>query len=78
MEKLVEPPPSEGDEATITTMSPLVAVVQYMSTNSAKSTFVGNTGLVVKAISSKLPHDQDMQGQNNVISALQTQVRSLT
>ena len=37
-----------------------------------------NTGLVVKAISSKLPHDQDMQAQNNVISALQTQVRSLT
>ena len=37
-----------------------------------------NTGLVVKAILSKLPHDQDMQAQNNVISALQTQVHSLT
>ena len=37
-----------------------------------------NTGLVVKTISSKLPHDQDMQAQNNVVSALQTQVRSLT
>ena len=36
-----------------------------------------NTGLVVKEISSKLPHDQDMQAQNNVISALQTQVHSL-
>src|SRR5215216_2183134 len=78
MEKIVEPPPSEGDEATITAMSPLAAVGQYMSTNSAKSTFLRNTGLVVKAISSKLPHDQDMQAQNNVISALQTQVHSLT
>ena len=34
--------------------------------------------MVVKAITSKLSHDQDMQAQNNVISALQTQVRSLT
>ena len=75
---MVEPPPSEGDEATITAMSPLAAVGQYLSTNSAKSTFLRNTGLVVKAISSKLPHDQDMQAQNNVISALQTQVHSLT
>ena len=74
----MEPPPSKGDEATITAMSPLAAVGQYMSTNSAKSTFLHNTGLVVKAISSKLPHDQDMQAQNNVISALQTQVHSLT
>ena len=49
-----------------------------MSTNSAKSTFLRNTGLVVKAISSKLPHDQDMQAQSNVVSALQTQVHSLT
>ena len=37
-----------------------------------------NTGLVVKEISSKLPHDQDMQAQSNVVSALQTQVCSLT
>ena len=72
MEKVVEPPPSEGDEAAITAMPPLVAVGQYLSTNSAKSTFLRNIGLVVKAISSKLPHDQDMQAQNNVISALQT------
>ena len=43
MEKMVEPPPSEGDEATITAMSPLAAVGQYMSTNSAKSTFLRNT-----------------------------------
>ena len=52
MEKMVEPPPSEGDEATITAMSPLAAVGQYLSTNSAKSTFLHNTSLVVKAISS--------------------------
>ena len=78
MEKMVESPPSEGDEATITTMSPLAVVGQYLSTNSAKSTFLCNTGLVVQEISSKLPHDQDMQAQNNVISALQTQVNSLT
>ena len=75
---MVEPPPSEGSEATITAMPALDAVGQYLSTNSAKSTFLRNTGLVVKAISSKLPHDQDMQAQNNVISALQTQVHSLT
>ena len=78
MEKMVEPPPSEGGEATITAMSALAAVGQYLSTNSAKSTFLRNTVLVVKAISSKLPHDQDMQAQNNVVSALQTQVHSLT
>ena len=75
---MVEPPPSEGGEATITAMSALAAVGQYVSTNSAKSTFLRNTGLVVKAISSKLPHDQDMQAQNNVVYALQTQVHSLT
>ena len=75
---MVEPPPSEGGEATITAMLALAAVDQYLSTNSAKRTFQHKTGLVVKPISSKLPHDQDMQAQNNVISALQTQVRSLT
>ena len=75
---MVEPPASEGGEATITAMSALAAVGQYLSTNSAKSMFLRNTGFVVMAISSKLPHDQDMQAQNNVISALQTQVRSLT
>ena len=78
MKKMVEPPPSEGGEATITAMSSLAVVGQYLSTNSAKSTFLHNTRLVVKAISSKLPHDQDMQSQNNVISVLQTQVHSLT
>ena len=75
---MVEPPPSEGGEATITTMAALVVVGQYLSTNSAKSTFLRNTGLVVKAISSKLPHDQDMQAQSNVVSTLQTKVHSLT
>ena len=75
---MVEPPPSEGGEATITAMSALDVVGQYLSTtNSAKSMFLRNTGLVVKAISSKLPHDQDMQAQSNVVSALQTQVHSL-
>ena len=72
---MVEPPPSKGGEETITAMSALAVV---LSTNSAKSTFLRNTGLVVKAISSKLPHDQDMQAQSNVVSALQTQVHSLT
>ena len=75
---MVEPPPSEGGEATIIAMSALAAVGQYLSTNSAKSMFLRNTGLVVKAISSKVPHDQDMQAQNNVVSALHTQVHSLT
>ena len=75
---MVEPPPSEGGEATITAMSALAAVGQYLSTNSAKITFLRNTGLVVKAISSKLPHDQDIQAQSNVVSVLQTQVHSLT
>ena len=74
---MVEPPPSESGEATITAMSALAAVGQYLSTNSAKSTFLHNIGLVVKAISSKLPHDQDMQAQSNVVSVLQTQVQSL-
>ena len=73
----MKPPPSEGGEATITAMSALTAVGQYLSTNSAKRTFLRNTELVVKAISSKLPHDQDMKSQNNVVSALQTQVHSL-
>ena len=78
MEKMVEPPPSEGDEETITAMPPLSVVGQYLSTNSAKSTFLHNTELVVKAISSKLPHDQHKQAQGNVVSVLQTQVHSLT
>ena len=49
MEQMIEQPqPPEGDEATTGTMSPLVVVRQYLSTNSAKSTFLRNSGLVVK------------------------------
>ena len=49
MEKMIEQPqPPEGDEATTGTMSPLATVRQYLSTNSAKSTFLRNSGLVVK------------------------------
>ena len=66
MEKMVELPPSEGGETTITAMSALATVGQYLSTNSAKSTFLRNTALVVKDISSKLPHDQDMQAQSKL------------
>ena len=66
---MVEPPPSKGGEATIIAMSALAAV-GYLSTNSAKRTFLRNTGLVVKAIPSKVPHDQDTEAQNNVISVL--------
>ena len=66
---MVEPPPPEGGEANITAMSALAAVGQYLSTNSAKSTFLRNTGLIVKAISSKLPHEQDMQAQSNLVSS---------
>ena len=55
------PQPPEGDEATTGTMSPLAAVRQYLSPNSAKSMFLHNTGLVVRAISSKLPHDDSCQ-----------------
>ena len=64
---MVEQTPSDGNDATIIAMSPLAAVGQYLSTNSAKSTFLCNNGLVVKAILSKLPHDQDMQAHNNVV-----------
>ena len=78
MEQMIEQPqPPEGDEATTGTMSPLAVVGQYMSTSTTKSTFLCNTRSVVKAISSKPPHDQDMQAQNNGISTLQTQVHSL-
>ena len=38
MEQMIEQPqPPEGDEATIGTISPLAAVCQYLSTNSAKT-----------------------------------------
>ena len=71
MDQMIEQPqPPEGDEATTGTMSPLATVRQYLSTNSAKSTFLRNYGLVVKVTSSKSPHEQDMQAQSNVVSAL--------
>ena len=75
---MVESPPSEGDEATIGTMSPLAAVRQYLSTNSQKSTFLRNSGLVVKVTSSKSPTEQNLPARQSDISVLQTQVRSLT
>ena len=38
MEQMIkQPQPLEGDEATTGTMSPLAAVRQYLSTNSAKA-----------------------------------------
>ena len=55
-----QPQPPEGDEATTRTMSPLVAVRQYLSTNSAKSTFLRNYGLVVKVTSTKSPTEQNL------------------
>ena len=78
MEQIIEQPqPPKGDEATIGTMSPLVAVRQYLSTNSAKSTFLRNSGLVVKVTSSKSPTEQNLPARQSDISVLQTQVQSL-
>ena len=78
MEKMIEQPqPPEGDEATTCTMSPLAAVRQYLSTNSAKSTFLRNSGLVVKVTSSKSPTEQNLPARQSDISVLQTQVQSL-
>ena len=78
MKQMIEQPqPPEGDEATIGTMSPLAAVHQYVSTNSAKSTFLRNSGLVVKVTSSKSPNEQNHPARQSDISVLQTQVQSL-
>ena len=74
---MVELPPSEGDEATTGTMSPLATVRQYLSTNSAKSTFLHNSGLVVKVTLSKSPTEQNLPARQSDISVLQTQVQSL-
>ena len=61
MEQMVEQPqPPEGDKATTGTMSPIVEVRQYLSTNSAKSTFLRNSRLVVKVTSSKSPTEQNL------------------
>ena len=72
-----QPEPPEGDEATTDTMSSLAAVLQYISTNSAKSTFLPNSGLVVKVTSSKSPTEQNLPARQSDISVLQTQVQSL-
>ena len=78
MEQMIEhPQPPKGDEATTGTMSPLVAVRQYLSTNSAKSTFLHNSRLVVKVTSSKSPTEQNLPTRQSDISVLQTQVQSL-
>jgi hypothetical protein len=78
MEQMIEQPqPPEGNEATTGTMSPLAAVRQYLSTNSAKSTFLRNSGLVVKVTSSKSPTEQNLPARQSDISVLQTQVQSL-
>ena len=76
MEQMIEQPqPPEGDEATTGTMSPLAAVHQYLSTNSAKSIFLRNSGLVVKVTSSKSPTEQNLPARQSDISVLQTQVQ---
>ena len=78
MEQMIEQPqPPEGDEATTGTMWPLAAVRQYLSTNSAKSTFLRNSGLVVKVTLSKSPTEQNLPARQSDISVLQTQVQSL-
>ena len=75
MEQMIEQPqPPEGDEATTGTMSPLAEVHHYLSTNSAKSTFLRNYGLVVKVTSSKSPTDQNLPARQSDISMIQTQV----
>ena len=78
MEQMIEQPqPPEGDEATTGTMSPLAEVHQHLSTNSAKSTFLHNSRLVVKVTSSKSPTEQNLPARQSDISVLQTQVQSL-
>jgi hypothetical protein len=78
MEKMIQQPqPPEGDEATTGTMSPLDAVRQYLSINSAKSTFLCNSGLVAKVTSSKPPTEQNVLARQSDIFVLQTQVQSL-
>ena len=72
-----QPQPPEPYEATTGIMSPLAKVCQYLSTNSAKSTFLCNYGLVVKVSSSKSPIEQNLPARHSDISVLQTQVQSL-
>ena len=78
MKQMIEQPqPPKGYEATTGTMSPRAAVHQYLSTNSAKSTFLRNSGLVVKVTSSKSPTEQNLPARQSDIYVLQTQVQSL-
>ena len=78
MEQMIEQPqPPEGDEATIGTMSPLAAVRRYLSTNSAKRTFLRKSGLVVKVTSTKSPTEPNLPARHSDISVLQTHVQSL-
>ena len=72
-----QPQPPEGDEATTGTMSPLAAVRQYLSTNSAKSTFLSNSGLVVKVTKSKPPTEQNPPARQSDISVFQKKSQSL-
>ena len=58
-------------------MSPLAEVHQYLSTKSAKSTFLRNSGLVVKVTSSKSRTEQNLPARQSDISVHQTQVQSL-
>ena len=71
-----QPQPPEGDEATTGTISPLTTVRQYLSTNSAKSTFLRNSGLIFKVTSSKSPIEQNLPARQSDIFVLQTQVQS--
>ena len=48
---------------------------QYLSTNSAKSTFLCNSGLIVKVTSSKSPTEQNLPARQSDVP--QTQVQSL-
>ena len=50
---------------------------QYLSSNSSKSTFLRNFGLVVKVTSSESPTEQNLPARQSDISVLQTQVQSL-
>ena len=72
-----QPQPPKGDEATTSTMAPLAVVRQYLSTNSAKSTFPRNFGLVLKVTLFKSPTEQNLSARQSDISMLQTQVQSL-
>ena len=58
-------------------MSPLAVVHRYLSTNSAKGTFLRNSGLVVKVTSSKSPTEQNLPARQSDISVIQTQIQSL-